>query len=100
MTVLVILTLVYAGVLVAALAIILISILVYLWRIGTVLARARVSLELVAERSRALGGAMPSLHASVNEHVRELEAAARQMTTVRDALARARDRTAIGGGVA
>lgn len=100
MTVLVTLTLVYAGVLVAALAIILISILVYLWRIGTVLARAQASLELVGERSRALGGAMPPLHDAVNAHVRELEAAARQMTTVRDALARAQDRAAIARDVA
>jgi uncharacterized protein YoxC len=82
-----VLTLVYAAVLVAALATVLALILAYLWRIGTVLARARSSLERVAERTRPLNGAMPPLHDDVNVHVRELETAARQMATIREALA-------------
>lgn len=82
-----VLTLIYAGVLVVALATVLTLIAIQLWRIGTVLSRARERLALTAERTRPLRDAMPPTHDKVNEKVRELEVAARQMTTVRDAIA-------------
>ncbi len=81
------LTIVYAAVLVAALATVLTFIFAYLWRIGSALSRVRASLARAAEHTRALKDARMPQPQSMNEHVRELEDAARDMIRVRDALA-------------
>lgn len=70
------LTLVYAGVLVAALAASLITILVYLWRIGSVLGDTREALRVVVDRTRPLPVHLEPLRALRSADAAALEEAA------------------------
>ena len=84
-----VLTLVYAGVLVTALATALIVIAVYLWRIARVLGDVRTALGEVRNRTAPLRQHLGPLEALTKEHVREFEDAASALDGLRDRLAEA-----------
>jgi hypothetical protein len=79
------LTLIYAGVLVAALAVVLITIMFYLWRVAGALADARAALVLVRERTAPLRQHLQGLEELTIEHVQQVEEAT---TTIEQALER------------
>ena len=79
------LTLIYAGVLVAALAVVLTTITVYLWRIAGALADARSALELVRDRTAPLRQHLDGLERLTEENVQRVEDAT---TTIEQALER------------
>ena len=79
------LTLVYAGVLVAALAVVLMTIAFYLWRVAGALADARAALVLVRERTAPLRQHLQGLEELTIEHVQQVEEAT---TTIERALDR------------
>ena len=79
------LTLVYAGVLVAALAVVLMTIAFYLWRVAGALAEARAALALVRERTAPLRQHLQGLEELTIEHVQQVEEAT---TTIERALDR------------
>lgn len=70
-----ILTLLYVAVLVIALAASLITILVYLWRIGGVLGQAREALVAVRDHTQPLAGHLEPLHALQGREVEAFEKA-------------------------
>jgi hypothetical protein len=76
MTLLRILTLVYAAVLVAALTAALGTIAAYLWRVSRALAQTRAALALVRERTQPLRGHLERLEKLTSEHVLRVEQAA------------------------
>lgn len=80
-----VLSLIYAGVLVTALAVVLITIAVYLWRIAGALADARSALALVRDRTAPLRHHLKGLEELTEENVRRVEDAT---TTIERALAR------------
>jgi hypothetical protein len=71
-----VLTLAYAAVLVAALAAVLTTIAVYLWRIAGALAEARAALGLVRDRTRPLRQHLQGVEAITEERVEQVEDAA------------------------
>jgi hypothetical protein len=79
------LTLIYAGVLVTALAVVLTTITVYLWRISGALADARAALALVRDRTAPLRQHLEGLEALTEENVLRVEDAT---TTIEQALER------------
>ena len=81
-----VLTLVYAGVLVTALATALIVIAVYLWRIALVLGDVRTALGEVRDRTAPLRQHLGPLEALTEEHVQEFDDAASVLDSVRDRL--------------
>ena len=80
-----VLTLIYAGVLVAALAAVLSTIAVYLWRISGALADARAALALVRDRTRPLRQHLEGLEELTEHNVLRVEDAT---TTIEQALGR------------
>jgi hypothetical protein len=80
-----ILTLIYAGVLVAALAAVLVTIALYLWRISGALAEARAALALVRDRTQPLRQHLRGLEEFTEENVQRVEDAT---TTIEQALER------------
>jgi hypothetical protein len=89
------LTLVYAGVLVAALATALAVIAVYLWRIAFVLGDVRTALGEVRDRTKPLRQHLEPLEALTEERVQEFEGAASALDNVRDRLAAFGEPTAL-----
>ena len=85
MTLLRVLSLAYAGVLVAVLAAVLITIALYLWRVSRALADARAALVLVRDRTQPLRQHLQGLEALTEEHVEQVAAAT---TTIEQALER------------
>ena len=81
-----VLTLVYAGVLVTALATALIVIAVYLWRIALVLGDVHKELGKVRDRTAPLRQHLGPLEALTAEHVQEFEDAASALDSVRNRL--------------
>jgi hypothetical protein len=90
-----VLTLVYAGVLVAALATALIVIAVYLWRIARVLGDVRAALGEVRDRTAPLRQHLGPLEALTAEHVQEFEDAASALDSARDRLDELGEQTAL-----
>ena len=74
-TILVVVTVVYAAVLVAALAATLITIAVYLWRISAMLERVRRALAEVRERTAPLHQDLDGVSRLTEDHVEEFEQA-------------------------
>ena len=90
-----VLTLIYAGVLVAALAVVLITIAVYLWRVSGALAEARAALALVRDRTQPLRQHLRGLEELTEQYVQQIddatttiEQALRRLTAPADAAAR------------
>jgi hypothetical protein len=80
-----VLTLLYAGVLVAALAVVLISISFYLWRIAGALAEAWEALVLVCDRTAPLRQHLQGLERLTMDRVKRVEEAT---TTIEQAVGR------------
>ena len=74
-SILVVLTVLYAAVLVAALATTLITIAVYLWRIAATLERVRHALAEVRERTAPLHQDLEGVSRLTEDHVEEFEQA-------------------------
>lgn len=70
------LTLIWAGILVVAVAVVLVSILYHLWRIGSELQRVRGSLGDAERPTRSLEEVMAPLRQDLEETARSLESAA------------------------
>ncbi len=92
MTLLTVLTLIYAVVLVAALAASLIAILVYLRRIAAVLGEAREALAAVDRETEPLASQIQPLHDAVAGSAQEIETTKTQLAHADEHLARVLER--------
>lgn len=98
MTLLTVLTLIYAAVLVLALAASLIMILLYLRRIATALGEARAALESVADRTAGLDEPLTVVRDAIGESVEPFEQTAQLLQQAETALVKVMPDKAVAAG--
>jgi hypothetical protein len=93
-------TLIYAIVLVLVLAVSLITILYYLWSIGTTLGKIRAGLEVVREQTAPLGGHVEAINGALGEVAGGLSGALDDLAATDAALGEVMGESSAAGKVA